>query len=270
MSQNKINILITLLVVLLFFVVLSERIIQLNGPGVESIVFRPFNGGVNLSRTFGEGVYFVWPWNTVYKFNVREHSVKETLDIMVNNGVTVSVKVGYRFYPDRDSLPVIFRKYGPDYAVKFVHPEVLYAVREQLSSMSPENIYSLKLPFVERSALSIAAKRLMAGNVRISDLLILDIKLPKKVVDAIENKLREEQLVQEYEFKRQIALKEKEIKVIEASAIKMSEDTINKGLTLPFLQFKQIEAMQKLSVSPNAKTIVMPQGTRNPVILTGQ
>lgn len=242
---------------------------MMNGPSTYSVMYRPFNGGINMNETFGEGVYLIWPWNTPYQFNTREQLVDDTLHVMVTNGVTVTVRVNYRYFPLKDSLPEIFRKYGPDYLNVFIKPEILFGVRDLLSSMKPEDIYSFKLDSAKTQALRRAKEELQVGNVCISNILILDIKLPPHVVEAIESKLREEQLAQQYNFKIDIANKEREIKRIEASSIKMAQDTISKGLSQPYLQYLQIGAMQELAKSPNAKTIIIPQGTGNgsPIIL---
>jgi regulator of protease activity HflC (stomatin/prohibitin superfamily) len=269
-SQRRINIIIALLVVLLLVVIYYNQIVMVNGPGQASIVFRPYNGGIDKKTTHGEGVYFICPWDTSYEFNVREQAVNDTLSVLVKDGVNVRVRVNYRYYPIKDSLPVIFKRFGADYLSVFVKPEVLYAVRERVSGMMPEEIYSSRLEQLKIEAKENSLRRVAQGHISISDVLILDIKLPPKVTESIENKLRAEQLSKEYDFKISIAQKEKTIKTIEAQAIKIAEDTIGKGLSDRYLQFKQIEALDKLSRSPNAKTIVMPNGSRNPLVVPGQ
>ncbi len=270
MDQRRINILIALLCTLLFFVIFIDKIVMLNGPSTASIIYKPFTGGVSVETVYGEGVYFVWPWNTAYQFNTREQLVDDTLHIIVNNGVTVSVRVNYRYFPVKDSLPVIFRKYGTDYLKVFVKPEIMFGVREMLSGMRPEDIYSFKLDSAKEACLAKSKLALAKGNVSISNILIVDIKLPPNVVAAIERKLSEEQLSQEYDFKIDIARKEKTIKGIEASSIKMAQDTISNGLSGKYLQYLQIEALHDLSKSTNSKVIIMPSDKSNPILLNGQ
>ena len=268
MSQRKANILILILTILLVFMLVFDRIFMINGPGTASVVYKPLDNGVDKNLVYREGVYMIAPWNNMYQFNVREQMVEESLKIMVKNGVTVKIRINYRYYPIQDSLGAIFQKYGPDYHKVFVKPEILFAVRERMSGFSPEEIYSLKLDELKLSAFEHSATNLHEGNVMVSDVLILDIELPPFVVGAIESKLREEQKSEEYDFKIEIALKEKQIKIIEAEAIQAAQFTINSGLTPQYLRYKQIEAMQKLSTSPNAKTLIMPQGDdQNPFIL---
>lgn len=270
MNQRKINILIVFLVTLLFLVVYLNQAILINGPGESAVIFKPFNGGIDKKIVMKEGVFVIWPWNTAYRFSNREKLVNDTLNIIVKNGVTLSVRVNYRYYPIIDSLAIIFSKFGENYVDVFVKPEVLYAVHERFASRNPEEIYSLELDSLKIESQKSSLDRVIKGNVLISDVLILDIKLPIHIVEAIENKLRDEELCKQYDFKITIAEKEKKIKLIEAQAIKITQDTINSGLTNKFLQFKQIDAIQKLSISPNAKTIIIPNGNKSQILLSAQ
>jgi regulator of protease activity HflC (stomatin/prohibitin superfamily) len=122
---------------------------------------------------------------------------------------------------------------------------------------------------IRREILRNAQKNLKLANVNLEDLVILKIELPKRVVEAIESKLQQEQLVKEFDFKDSVAERQKRIRIVEASAIKMAEDTINKGLTPEYLQLRQIEAFEKLSLSNNSKTIIVPRSS-TPVMFNGQ
>lgn len=267
MKQRKINIIIGCLVFLLLFVMMFDRIFYINGPGESAVIYKPFSNGVDKKAIYREGIYLTFPWNTVYKFNIREQMVNEISHIIVKNGVTVSVQFNYRYYPIHDSIGVILQRYGQNYLDIFVKPEIIYAVRERISGLTPEELYTLKLDSLKISAYESSLSNLREGNVIVSDVLILDLKLPPTVVAAIEEKLQEEQRSKLYDFKIQIAEKEKRIKIIDAQAIKIAQDSINKGMTPGFLRYKQIDAMLNLSTSPNAKTIVVPQGADNPYIL---
>ncbi len=267
MDQKKVNFTVAMLFILLLIVVFIDRIVHFNGPAKAAVIYRPFNDGLMMSHVYREGMFLTWPWNKVYRFNTREQFIDKRLDIVVKNGVTVNVRINYRFAPIQDSLPIIFRKYGLRYDSVFVEPEIVYAIREVISSLNPEEIYTLKIDSITTSSFSLAKNRLKEGNIRVTDIYLLDIKLPPKVVNAIESKLQEEQLNQQYAFKQEVAKKDRDIKIIEAAAIKKACDTISSGLTPEYLQFKQIEAFLKLSESPNSKTIIMPQNAKTPFIL---
>jgi regulator of protease activity HflC (stomatin/prohibitin superfamily) len=71
------------------------------------------------------------------------------------------------------------------------------------------------------------------------------------------------------EFVLQKEKQEAERKRVEAQGIADYQKIINTGLTNQQLQYEQIKAMQALSLSPNAKVIVMGKGN-TPLIIDGK
>ena len=269
MSQRKINILIILLTTILFFVFFYDRIVHVNGPATAAVVFKPFNGGVDIRHVDGEGVFFTWPWDNYYTFSVAEKMVERNLEIVVQNGITVTMQINFRYKPIQKGLPVIFQEYGVKYEDVFVTPEVISCVRQLISAYTPEEIYTTHPDTVRRAAMILAAKKLAVGYVNLYDLNIMHITLPAKVSEAIEAKMEQEEISLSWDYKKEIAQKEKEIKVIEAQGTLEATRLIDEGLTGKYLKFKQIEAFEKMSISPNAKTIIIPSGT-NPSILLNE
>ena len=106
--------------------------------------------------------------------------------------------------------------------------------------------------------------------VAVEAVLIRDIQLPQQIQTAIENKLKEEQEAERYEFTLQKERLEAERKEIEAEGQATYQRIITESLSPAFLRFKGIEATQHLAESPNAKTVVVGSGESGlPLILGG-
>jgi prohibitin 1 len=69
------------------------------------------------------------------------------------------------------------------------------------------------------------------------------------------------------EFVLQKEKKEAERKRIEAQGTADSQRIISQGLTDKILQFRQIEAMEKLADSKNAKVVVVGNDAKSPTML---
>ena len=81
-------------------------------------------------------------------------------------------------------------------------------------------------------------------------------------------KLQQEQRALAMQFVLDKERKEAERKKIEAGGIADYQQLIGKGLTEMLLQWKQIDAIERLVQSPNSKTIVLDAGKGNfPMIL---
>jgi regulator of protease activity HflC (stomatin/prohibitin superfamily) len=101
--------------------------------------------------------------------------------------------------------------------------------------------------------------------------LIRDLRLPEQIQVAIQNKLKEEQEAERYEFTIRKEELEAQRKKIEAEGEAEYQRIITASLSQQYLTFKGIEATQLLAASPNAKTIIVGGGESGlPVILGGQ
>jgi len=96
------------------------------------------------------------------------------------------------------------------------------------------------------------------------------VEPPKKVLDAIQEKLREQQAAEKMVFTLQKEEREAERKEIEAKGIKRFQQIVTEGITPGLLQWKGIEATAQLADSPNAKVVVIGSGKNGlPLILGG-
>jgi regulator of protease activity HflC (stomatin/prohibitin superfamily) len=97
-----------------------------------------------------------------------------------------------------------------------------------------------------------------------------DVVLPKKITDAINEKLAADQEAQRMAFVLEKERQEAERKRIEAQGISDFQKIVSSGLTADLLKWKGIEATEKLSSSPNAKIVVIGSGKEGlPLILGG-
>jgi prohibitin 1 len=93
------------------------------------------------------------------------------------------------------------------------------------------------------------------------------ITLPKGLYSAIESKLQAEQEAQQMKFILQREEKEAERKRIEAAGIRDAQLIIKEGITEGNIQWKSLEVLKEISMSPNAKLILTDGKT--PVLING-
>ena len=94
------------------------------------------------------------------------------------------------------------------------------------------------------------------------------IILPGGLTASIEEKLKAEQESQRMQFILKKEEQEADRKRIEARGIADFQDIISRGLSQNLLQWKGIEATEKLANSPNAKIVVIGSGKNGlPIIL---
>lgn len=266
--EHMLPILLGGLIATFLVVYLANRIFILVGPGEAGVLFRRLTEGTDIRNIHGEGMSIIAPWNKLFIYTVRVQERAEVVEALSSNGLTITVSVSMRFYPEYPNLGVLHQKVGPDYAEKVVIPEVVAGVREVIGRYRPEELYTLQTSAISDAIIQNVIRGVRDKFIVLDDVNIKNIKLPPLVTTAIENKLQQEQMFQEYEFR--IQREEQEIIRLarEADGIRNFNTQIQATLTPELLRFKGIEATLELAKSPNSKVIVIGSGQDGlPIIL---
>ena len=238
--------------------------------GEAGVRYSPF-GGTDVDKTYGEGLNVHAPWVDVIKYDVRVQEQLENMEALSSNGLSIGTDVSIRWRPDTKTLPRLHQTYGIDYYRKLIQPELRSAVREVIGQFTPDELYSSKRTQLQDSIYSRVSRSVEADYVLAEAILIRDIRLPEQIKVAIEEKLKEEQEAERYEFTIEKERLEAERKRIEAEGEADYQRIITASLTSQFLRFKGIEATQQLANSPNSKTVIVGSGSDGlPLILGGQ
>ncbi len=234
--------------------------------GVKYTVF----GGTDLDKTYGEGLKVYPPWAKIIRYDLRVQEQLEALQALSSNGLSIEMDVSIRWRPDASTLPQLHTEYGVDYSRKLVQPELRSAVREIVGQYTPEQLYSSKRTELQESIFARVRDAVSPQYVAVDAVLIRDVTLPTEIKTAIEDKLKEEQEAERYEFTIQKESLEAQRKKIEATGQAEYQRIITESLSPEFLRFKGIEATQELANSPNSKTVIVGSGQDGlPLILGG-
>jgi regulator of protease activity HflC (stomatin/prohibitin superfamily) len=226
--------------------------------GMEAIEWTP-SGGTSKA-VLAEGYHFVSPLSQVYQYDLREQEHQEQLEVLANNGLSIVLDTSILYKPVSTELFLLQTEIGSDYYRVLLAPILQSGARKVVGRYTPEEIYSTKREEVEREILQEVTRKIQSRHLQVDSILIRDVHLPKIVQDAIERKLEQEQRALEMQFVLDRERKEADRKRIEAAGIADYQQIISKGLTKEILEWKEIEAIEKLSRSPNEKTIVLGGG----------
>lgn len=220
--------------------------------GMGGVEWTPTQG--TLKEPLTEGFHVTSPFSDVYIIDLREQQRLEELDVLTNNGLTVTLSTSVLYQPVASQLYQLQTEVETDYYSVLIAPSLRSSARKVVGRYSPEEVYS--------------TKRDEGKPVRVSSILIRQIRLPKMVQIAIERKLEQEQKALEMEFVLDRERKEAERKKIEATGIADYQQIISTGLSDRLLEWKGIDATEKLATSSNSKIIVIGAGKGGlPVIL---
>ncbi len=268
-NMKKVLPLVFIFGAIILLILFWSRMTVTIGAGQSGVMFNTFGQGINLEQAaLGEGFHFIAPWNKVYVYNVRQKEKAEEMKMLSSNGLEIFIDVSAWYRPLQSKLPNLHKIIGSDYETQIVVPAVRAAARSVIGRYTPEEIYSSKRDIIQDEMYVETKKILDDKYIFLDRMLIRSIVLPPTIKEAIESKLKQEQLALEYKFKIAREAKEAERKIIAANGEASANKIINSSLTDNLLKMRGIEATIKLSESKNAKTVIIGGGKEGlPLIL---
>ncbi len=249
---------IAVLVVAIIILLISWNSITVTvEAGHGGVLFKRFGGGIELDKTYGEGFHVIAPWNKMYIYEVRQQEIGEDMNVLASNGLEIQVDVSTWYEPEFSKLGYLHAEIGTSYLQRIIIPSLRSAARSVVGRYTPEQIYSTKRDIIQDEIFEETKALLEKKYVQVNQVLIRSIKLPTTLKQAIEGKLKQEQLSLEYKFKIEKAIQEAERQKIEAEGKATANRIISASLTANILREKGIEATLKLSESTNSKVVII-------------
>jgi len=246
--------------VFFFLMLLGSQVAITIKPGERAIIFRKFTSGLDKENIFQPGFHLIAPWNDVYVYEVKEQKVEESMDILDKNGLSMNIEITVRFNPTYTQIGYLHEEFGKSYVDRLVIPEVRSSARKVMGRYQAEEIYSTKRNEVETTIIEETKNILAGNNVEVKALLIRSIRLPEKIRQAIDDKLKQEQEAAAYRYRLDKESSEAERKRIAAEGEATANKIINSSLTTSLLKMRGIEATIELSKSNNSKVVIIGSG----------
>jgi prohibitin 1 len=205
----------------------------------------------------GEGIHLINPLKSVKKLSVQTQSVKESANVPSNEGLILALDTSLLFRLDRTKAAEVFQTVGENYAEKIVEPTLRAAIRASTSSHTANALYTNARELVQQQIQDELTTQLAARGVIVEAVLLRDVQLPAMLKGSIEAKQQAEQDALRMSFILQKEKQEAERKRIEAQGIADFQKIVAQGISPQLLEWKGIEATEKLALSTNTKVVVI-------------
>ena len=284
-------IVIYLMVTTLIGFIIAPNVIVTIPTGQVGVLWKRFRGGTQLDPRLlkEEGLRVLLPWDKLFLYDLKLQTTTDSYNAISKDGVNLSVNLNIRFRLKHDAIPQLHQVIGPDYIAHLVRPEIGNRTREIIAEYTAEEVYSTKRQEVQKRIRTHTEAMLGQSMVQRSveeseygehyrialhamlnlyDTLVLGLELPPSVVAAINRKVEQYYLVQEYAFRVDREKKESERKRIEAEGISAFQQIVSQGISDSYVRWRGIEATLQLAQSPNSKIVVIGGGKDGlPIIL---
>jgi regulator of protease activity HflC (stomatin/prohibitin superfamily) len=228
------------------------------------------------------GLHFINPLLDVKKLDVKTQNYTmsgvhdegdkagdDAIKVLTSDGLEVTIDLTVLFRVVSIDAPRLLGETGADYRDKIVRPITRTKIRDNAVYYQAVDLFGAKRDEFQQRIYKTIEDDFKKRGLMLEQLLVRNITLPNSVKASIESKINAEQDAKKMEFVLQKEKQEAERKRVEAQGIADYQKIINTGLTSQQLQYEQIKAMQALSLSPNAKVIVMGKGSA-PLIIDGK
>lgn len=208
-------------------------------------------------ETLAEGIHLINPLKSVQKLSVQTQSVKESANVPSNEGLILALDTSLLFRLDKTKAAFVFQTVGDNYAEKIVEPTLRAAIRASTSAHSANALYTNARELVQQQIQDELTAQLSPRGVIVENVLLRDVQLPAMLKGSIEAKQQAEQDALRMSFILQKEKQEAERKRIEAQGIADFQKIVAQGISTQLLEWKGIEATEKLATSANAKVVII-------------
>jgi regulator of protease activity HflC (stomatin/prohibitin superfamily) len=231
---------------------------------LTSIAYVPA-GHVGVLTLFGrvtgevlpEGTHLILPFKTNNRLAIRTQELKETASVPSEEGLIITLDTSLLFRLDPLKAAEIYQKVGPRFVDVVIEPNLRSAIRSATSAHNANALYTGAREKVANQVQKELEVHLSPRGIIIESVLLRDIQLPAMLKTSIEAKQQAEQDALRMTFILQKEKQEAERKRIEAQGISDFQRIITQGLSPMLLQWKGIEATEKLANSANSKVVLI-------------
>jgi len=199
----------------------------------------------------------------------------DSIPVLTKDGLQPPVDVTVAYHVVSADAPWLYKTFGLKYVDDIIRPSVRTAIRSGAAEFKWEEIFS-----TQRNAYAMKIETNLASSVKdlisnrkydgmvvaVDQVMVRDIQPPKKVKDAIEEKLAEQQKAEKMEFTLLREKKEAERKRIEATGIRDFQAIVVQGVTPSLLTWKWLEVQMEMAKSPN-KVFIIADGNAPPIMM---
>ena len=213
------------------------------------------------------GINLVNPFARVIKMSIKTKEIKEETSVPTQEGLSLSLEVSLLYHLDPEAAPEVYKTVGAIYEEIILVPQFRSAIRTVTSNYEAKALYTSVREILATGIAEELKKIVESRGIVVESTPLRNIQLPPKVADAIEEKLRAEQESQRMQFVLEKEKLEAERKRIEAQGIADFQKIVSEGINRELLQWKGIEATEKLANSSNAKVVIVGGKDGLPLIL---
>jgi regulator of protease activity HflC (stomatin/prohibitin superfamily) len=204
-----------------------------------------------------EGTHLVNPFKGNNTMSIRTQELKETASVPSEEGLVMTMDTSLLFRLNPEKAAEVYQRIGPQFVDVVVEPNMRSAIRSVTAAHNASALYTGGREEVAQKIYDELTHQLGSRGIEVQSVLLRDIQLPAMLKTSIEAKQQAEQEALRMTFVLQKEKQEADRKRIEAQGVRDFQQTVSQGISQQLLEWKGIEATEKLADSNNAKVVII-------------
>ena len=181
-------------------------------PGERGVMYYPFEGGLDLTKTYKQGEHLLSPWNKMIIYNVKKQTLSQKVAGKDINEIQCTLDMSVIYHPYPEEIGLLDRKVGPGYASSIIKPTLKDIALSVISKYTYDDIISSKKDVVKDDIQMMMMNSLIEYHININEILINDIIISPEIERAIQKKVEAEQLALKQKYVIEKEKQEKKMK----------------------------------------------------------
>ncbi len=245
--------------------------------GVAILFGRPMPGYLDT------GFNVKMPWVDVVEMSTQtqdytmsahanEGQVKgdDAVQVHGSDQMSLDIEATVLYHLDREHASDLYQRIGEDYVNRIIRPESRSVITTVATGWSGIDLYSTHRQEYQDSINAQLRPVLAQRGIVLEHVLLREVKPPQGVVDAINRKKQAQQDAEQMEYVLDKEKKEADRKRVEAAGIADFQKIVSTGISSQLLEWKGIEATERLAQSSNSKVVVIGSGKSGLPLILGQ
>lgn len=211
-----------------------------------------------------------WVWRQeVVNIDMRPRTYSEEMTIPTADRLNVTLAANARIKLRKGGVKDVVEAFGGEnWYVNNVRDRFRSAVRDKVQRLEPFEVKN-EMRHIGDSVLAAMQEVYKETPIEFVSVDLGDIAYPPQVVDSVIKKFVTNEDNERKDIELEIAQKEIEIGIAEATGTRDAQQIIRTTLDPMYLQYEALQAIEQMSTSPDTTFMIMPmgQGGSSPVIM---
>ena len=164
---------------------------------------------------------------------VSNEGAKTGIDVisaLTKEGLSVDLDITILYRLNSVKASNVYKEIGTDYISVIVRPQIRTVIREVVAQYEAKQIYSQDRTVISQQIYDQLEPELSLRGIILERVLLRHVQLPTELTNAIEDKLKAEQMIEKKRFEVQTEIEEANRKIVEAEGIANATRIIKESL----------------------------------------